>query len=631
MSIAGIIATHPDAPVDLDRILRGVTIGHARSQRRWAGEGARLGVADGSMLATGPGGRACVFDGRLDYLTDLRRALGDEAPAGDDPAAFALAAHARWGDDFADHLTGDWACAIWDGGSRRLLLGLDPMGTRALHFHVDAEGTIRLATDARALHADPAVPRVLDAERAALWLALTAPPESASDRTMFRDVARVAPGTTAVWSGGRVRSWRWWRPLAAPMLHLSGQDAYAEALRTTFEAAVAERIRSDDRIGSHLSGGLDSGSVTAVAATMLARERRRLTAFTAVPVHPHPGAERRFTDEWGHAAALAAMHANIDHVAVSNDDAPLMEVLERRTPMQDMPLLNLSNSVWVEGIDRQARDRGITVMLTGAMGNMTLSYDGSTEPTRLIRRGRWLAALRLLIAYRRHMGSRWLGIPAVYVDALLPRPWAAALRRATGQQVPRFSDWSALDPAFLAATGHGHLMEASGDLREVHRGDGRATRLAVLARSDFRAEFVRSTRRRFGIDTRDPTMDRRLFELCLSIPEGAFLHGGVPRSLGRRAMHDLLPPVVRDETRRGLQAADWAVPFDAALPELRAEVARLRASTAASTWLDLDRIDRSLGAWRGPQDGQRMTLEMIAVTRAIALGRFARGVEGGNA
>ncbi|HEY2202563.1 MAG TPA: asparagine synthase-related protein, partial [Solirubrobacteraceae bacterium] len=77
--------------------------------------------------------------------------------------------------------------------------------------------------------------------------------------------------------------------------------------------------------------------------------------------------------------------------------------------------------------------------------------------------------------------------------------------------------------------------------RNLSRHDGRALRVAILLRSDQRSYAAAATRRQFGVDPRDPTADRRLVELRLTIPEDQYLRGGVYRSLVRRAMAGSCP------------------------------------------------------------------------------------------
>ncbi|UIJ46188.1 asparagine synthase-related protein [Sphingomonas cannabina] len=629
MSICGRAATDPDAPLPIDRTLRAVTIGSARTARQWSAGGVRLAAADDAALATAPGEYAALFDGQLHNAAEVIAALGPGAPARSGPAELALAAYRRWGEDFADRLIGDYACAVWDGESRRLALATDPGEMRPLFYWIGPHGELRFASEMGALWSEGDVPRSLDEDRICEWLTLL-PMEAG--RTLFSGIARVTGGSAAVWEAGRSRTTRWWRPERLPTLRLRDDD-YPRAVLACLEEAVACRIAGDERIGSHLSGGLDSSGVTALAARRLAGEGRSLTAFTAAPDHSFIERPGRFGDEWGHAARVAAMHANIEHVRISNTDTPLEEVLDRRTQVQDVPLLNLSNTVWGSAIDREARDRRIGVMLIGQMGNMSFSYDGGELLGMEMRRGRIDRVAATLLAIRRAQHWRWATLAGAFADAAFP-DLARRLRKLVGKGPPEFFDCCAINRDFLRARGReGEVLAYGGDLRRLSGGDSRMLRLGVLARSSIRGDFARTSRRLYGVDTRDPTIDRRLFELCLTIPEEQFLHHGVHRSLARRALRGIIPDLLVDEYRKGLQAADWAHGFEAALSGLKAEVARLRESRGSTKWIDLDRVQRMLDAWPGADAAGRLmaTEYTTAVSRAIATGRFIRKIEGGNA
>ena len=629
MSICGRAATDPDAPLPIDRMLRAVTIGSARTARQWSAGGVRLAAADAAALTTAPGECAALLDGQLHNAAEVIAALGPDAPARGGPAELALAAYLRWGEDFADRLIGDYACAIRDGRSRRIVLATDPGEMRPLFYWIGPDGELRFASEMGALWSEGDVPRSLDEDRVCEWLTLL-PMEGG--RTLFSGIARVTGGTAATWEAGRSRATRWWRPERLPMLRLRDDD-YPRAVLACLEEAVACRVVGEERIGSHLSGGLDSSAVTALAARRLVAEGRGLTAFTAAPDRGFVERPGRFGDEWGHAAQVAAMHANIEHVRISNTATPLEEVLDRRTQVQDVPLLNLSNTVWGNAIDREAQDRRIGVMLIGQMGNMSFSYDGGELLGMEMRRGRIDRVATTLLAIRRAQRWRWTTLAGTFADAAFP-DLARRMRKLTGKGPPEFFDYCAINRDFLRARGReGEVLAYGGDLRRLSGGDSRMLRLGALARSSIRGDFARTSRRLYGIDTRDPTIDRRLFELCLTIPEEQFLHRGVHRSVARRALRGIIPDALVDEYRKGLQAADWAHGFEAALSGLKVEVARLRESRGSTKWIDLDRVQRMLDAWPGADAaGRLMTTEYTtAVSRAIATGRFIRKIEGGNA
>lgn len=591
----------------------------------WQGDDVVLRAGDGA-LCTGDDSAAVTFDGRLDNQPELEQRLG--LPPGD-AGSVVLAAYRRWGAACFHHLIGDYACAVWDRAARAFYLATDPGALRTLFFWAE-RGRLLFATEPRGLFACPDVPREIDRDQMAAWLCML-PREPL--RTFYRDINRVPPGHYVRWAEGRFTLERWWRPENLPTLRLPRDEDYEEALREALGAAVRARIRPGERIGSNLSGGLDSSSVTALAARQLAGEGRGLTAFTAAPRHAQAARRNRFTDEWPPAAAVAGLYPNVEHVRIDNDAEPLLDTLDRREAGSDWPLLNASNTVWIDAIHREAKRRRLDVLLQGAMGNMTISYAGGERLAGRLQSGDLGGTLRAVADMRRGGRRSWLGIAGEAADALLPLRVGRGLRTLVGQQPAGLFDLSAIHPAFLQRSGLAErAMDMACNLRNITRGNDRALRLAVLDRSDHRGHLAMATRRLFGIDVRDPTSDRRVIELCLSIPEEQFALGGEPRSLIRRAMRGLLPDAVLDERRKGQQAADWRVGFQEALPGLRAEVARLRNSPFASECLDIDRMEALLDRWPGADDASERAEKdyLCAFSRALTAGRFIRRVEGGN-
>ncbi len=205
-------------------------------------------------------------------------------------------------------------------------------------------------------------------------------------------------------------------------------------------------------------------------------------------------------------------------------------------------MFNPYNSIWVNGIEREAAARGLDVMLTGAMGNMTLSYDGGEVLAAQWRAGAWRAMIGTLASRRRSDNASALQLASALIGAVLPGGWRRRARRLAGRAQPSLIAQAAIRPEFLEASGLADaIASGAGRIADEHRGDGRAIRLAMMRQSDVRGDYARASRRLHGIDTRDPTVDRRLIELCLSIPEGQFSLGGEPRSLARRMLRGMLP------------------------------------------------------------------------------------------
>ncbi len=153
--------------------------------------------------------------------------------------------------------------------------------------------------------------------------------------------------------------------------------------RSILSAAVACRLRSVHPIGSHLSSGWDSSTVTATAAGLM-RGSGRLTAYTAVPPKLRGTARaRRETrgsrtkgSPWRQPSRESSL--NLEHVLIRGTGRLDLTALDRHAGAFEYPSKTVNNFGWLESLYRDARNRGIRVMLSGGMGNRTVSHDGLT-------------------------------------------------------------------------------------------------------------------------------------------------------------------------------------------------------------------------------------------------------------
>jgi asparagine synthase (glutamine-hydrolysing) len=287
---------------------------------------------------------------------------------------------------------------------------------------------------------------------------------------------------------------------------------------------------------------------------------------------------------------------------------------------------------WWHEIDRRARERGLTVMLTGANGNMSLTYSGLDALPELIaqrRPGAWLRQARLTV---RAGTMRWRGVLLYSFSPWMPGPFWNWLNKVRGGYFEDVRRWSALNPTLLRGLKRPARLRALGvDPYLRPSTDSFAWRVANLVDGDS-GNFNKGTLGGWGVDLRDPTSDRRLVEFCLNVPAQQFIFNGTPRALARLALADRLPTEVLEETRRGYQAADWHEAFTAGRDQLSAQIDRLQAFQPAAETLDLARLRRLVENW--PSEGwERVEVAepyQIALLRGLALGHFLWRTSGSN-
>ncbi|HEX8261698.1 MAG TPA: asparagine synthase-related protein [Allosphingosinicella sp.] len=578
----------------------------------------------------GGGGRwVLVADLRLDNRPELCAELGIERARAAllSDAAVAMAAVERWGDEAIGRLVGDFALALWDRDRARLLLARDFLGQRPLHYH-RGSGFFAFASMAKGLHTLPELPPEPDCRTVAAFVALM--PDNGPE-TFYAGVEKVLAGHVVTVTRDGLRSERWWRP-AMRDLGLKGTEQYAAALREQFDRAVADRLRGAEAgIASHLSAGLDSSTVTATAARLLAPSGARLTAFTAVPRQgfPERSSAEVIPNEGPHAAAVAAMYPNIDHVLVPNSGSPVAS-LDRNFFLCERPVLNLCNSVWSNRIQDLARERKLGILLTGARGNASISYDGMALLSELASSGRLLRLARESWALVRN-GTRVGSVAAQTIGPFLPGLLWRAISRLRGRG-RRLTDYTVINPEAIEAMRLRELAAERGlDPNYRPRRDAFEARVWALGRTDI-GNYNKATLGGWGIDMRDPTADQRLIEFCLSVPLEEYLRDGRRRALVRTAFADRLPPVIVEEKRKGHQAADWYEGVNAARDAIAEELGRIAASAPARTALDSRKMERLVGDW--PTEGwqRQATVDnyRLALMRGLSAGHFVRKASGSN-
>jgi asparagine synthase (glutamine-hydrolysing) len=649
-AIFGLISPHGGRPPDRALLqMRSALAGHGGDgSSTWTGDGTGLGqelkrvtpedLAERQPLISRDGRRVLVSDGRIDNRRELSGELGLawESPQIPD-SAFIMAAYERWGEDCARELIGSFSFAIWDEERKRLLLARSPFGAKTVFYH-NAGEFVAFATMPKALFA-LSVPRRLNHQGLADLLVLVPPEPGAS---LYEGIGSLEPGhqLTADRQGCRVRAF--WTPELRKELRLRSDEEYEEAFTELFDRVVADQLRSLNPVGLLLSGGLDSTSVAAAAAPLLAKRGERLAAFTGAPMigFREPDLPGWVLDEAPLAGRVAAGHGNVDHFVVR---APglFLDDLDRFFDAAEMPYTGTASRVWYEGIMAAAQRRDVSVLLTGKSGNYTVSWPGTGLIRSLVGKGRSRQAWREARAQSPTGGLK--STARIYARgglvARLPGHVQLAItsRHYEDPLLSREDWWSPLSPVNPEFAREQRVAERSRardcDRWLLRRVDTPAARLRHLMDDVHHISGINGAYSAlYGVDIRDPTGDARIAQFCLSLPESQCSRQGVSRSLIRRAMADRLPAEIVNGTRHGIDTADWFERLSDAGPTVDRELRLLERNETARAVLDLPRL-RGLADTLGsppPDAYQRLLDYRHVLERGLMAGRFLRWFEDGH-
>ncbi|OAN55093.1 asparagine synthase (glutamine-hydrolyzing) [Magnetospirillum moscoviense] len=231
----------------------------------------RLAIIDLSERSNQPmtsaDGRSClVYNGEIYNFTALRaelEGLGHHFVSTGDTEVV-LAALRQWKAAAIERFNGMFALAFWDADTGTLTLARDRYGIKPLYW-TKRGNALLFASEVKAFLPHPAFRAEMDVEALAEYLTFQ---NFFSDRILFKGVHMLPAGTVAIVAAersGEVVPRRYWDfQFQEPLTRLSEAD-YIDQFDMLFRQAVQRQMVSDVEVGSFLSGGMDTGSITALA------------------------------------------------------------------------------------------------------------------------------------------------------------------------------------------------------------------------------------------------------------------------------------------------------------------------------------------------------------------------------
>lgn len=255
----------------------------------WAENGIGLGHRRLSIIDLSPKGRqpmatedgrfVLTYNGEIYNFAELRRELQGKGWRfhSQTDSEVLLNGFAAWGAAVLNRLNGMFAFAIWDRRERRLFLARDRYGIKPLYYGV-FDGQFLFASEAKAILRVPGVGRKVDTDGLFEYFTFQ---NFFTDRTLLDGIRMLPAGSymelcQEEGAPSISRPIRYWDfHFEQPERPRSKEDYLAE-LDYLFQQAVSRQMVSDVEVGSYLSGGMDSGSITALAS----RQAPVLRTFT---------------------------------------------------------------------------------------------------------------------------------------------------------------------------------------------------------------------------------------------------------------------------------------------------------------------------------------------------------------
>jgi asparagine synthase (glutamine-hydrolysing) len=453
----------------------------------------------------------------------------------------------EWGEGLLERLRGMFAIAVWDAREQRLLLARDRFGIKPLYFTEKRSHppVLGFASELKALRR-LGLREEIDLDALEAYLAFNAIP---APLTIFTDVRKLGPGELLSFRPGagapEVRQWCRPLPARADALRGESEEALAEELRERLRDSVRAHLVADVPVGVFLSGGVDSGALTALAAE---ETPGRVSTFSI-------GFEEQSFDELGLARLVAQRYGTDHHELVLRVDAA--QLLGEIVAAFDEPFAD-SSALPTYLVSRLASEH-VKVALSGEGGDELFggyyTYVANLLAPRLAPLARVArpfverlpsSSRRVSLDYKARRFVRAAHLPAVqrhhgFKEILSPELRTALLdgRRGADPLEPWHEHWAA--------------TAGSEELARLQELDLNLSLPTDLLTKTDRASMAHS------LEARVPFLDTEVSDLALALPTRMKVRGRRKKVLLRRAVAPLLPAEVVNGAKRGfsIPAAAW--------------------------------------------------------------------------
>lgn len=181
-----------------------------------------------------------------------------------------LESYIKWGEACVNRFNGMFAFSIYDRSNKKLFLARDRYGVKPLYW-MFKDGLFVFGSEVKSILQHPQISAQVDPHALIEYFSFQ---NIFSNHTLFRDIQLLPPGHTLALDLSKKESpvlqQYWDFPLVSSANQVS-EEENQNTLFDLFQKAVTRQLVSDVEVGAYLSGGMDSGSIVAVARKNLGR------------------------------------------------------------------------------------------------------------------------------------------------------------------------------------------------------------------------------------------------------------------------------------------------------------------------------------------------------------------------
>lgn len=436
-----------------------------------------------------------------------------------------LAAYDKWGYDCVNHFNGMWAFAIHDKMREIVFCSRDRFGVKPFYYQ-DTQTFLKFGSEIKQLLGDSN-----EANQDLVIHYLLTGMHDHEERTFFKNIIKLPPSHNLIYD---IKSSTF---KIERFYHLEKKESDLN-YKDKLESAIKLRLRSDVKVGTCLSGGLDSSTIAAIASKLYHQENPE--KFNAI----HAKSIEKATDESDYALQVSQSAGLNLHITEPHAEE-FKKVFDEVIYTQEEPFG--SPSIYLQYfVMKKAAEIGCKVMLDGQGGDETLlGYERYFAPVfaTLVKEKGWIKAISEAMSSRRNnskmsfkniikyiAGTFLIKLRVKYLTSKIPLK-----KELIPNEFPYFES----------------VKQHSLNLFELQRTELFSTNLQALLRYEDKNSM------RHAIETRLPFLDYRAVETALSLPVNQKVHDGWTKFVLREICATVLPAnIAWRKNKLGFNAPD---------------------------------------------------------------------------
>ena len=278
-----------------------------------------------------------------------------------------LASYDKWGEECVNRFNGMWAFAIYDKVKENIFCSRDRFGVKPFYY-TQVDDKFIFGSEIKQLlefYEDRYVNKKILIDYLVIGF------EEHTNETFFENILKLEQSHNLIYNlkTNSFEIKRYFDIKFDKEINNLNEIDSIEYIKNNLENAIELRLRSDVKVGTCLSGGLDSSSIAAIAA----KKYFEKTNERFIAIHAKSIEEK--TDESKYAREVAE-YCNLNMIEIEPQLKDIKESIEEVVYTQEEPFGSPS-IIMQYFVMKKAKEIGCTVLLDGQGGDETLfGYEG---------------------------------------------------------------------------------------------------------------------------------------------------------------------------------------------------------------------------------------------------------------